>query len=46
MGKFFKAIYLNDPIYAFIAIENPLFYQIIAHPFFQRLLRIKQMGLS
>tara|TARA_A200000113_G_scaffold225187_1_gene245181 strand:+ start:354 stop:1580 length:1227 start_codon:yes stop_codon:yes gene_type:complete len=46
MGKFFKATYLNDPIYGFIAIEDPLLDQIIAHPFFQRLRRIKQMGLS
>jgi len=46
MGKPFKAIYLNDPIYGFIAIEHPLLFQIISHPFFQRLRRIKQMGLS
>jgi HD superfamily phosphohydrolase len=36
----------NDPIYGFIAVRNPLIYQIIEHPFFQRLRRISQMGLS
>lgn len=46
MGKSFKATYLNDPIYGFIAIEHPLLFQIISHPFFQRLRHIKQMGLS
>ena len=46
MVKFTKAIYLNDPIYGFIAVEDPLLHQIITHPFFQRLRRIKQMGLS
>lgn len=46
MEKPFKSIFLNDPIYGFIAIEHPLLFQIISHPFFQRLRRIKQMGLS
>ena len=41
-----KPLIINDPIYGFIAIEDPLLDQIIAHPFFQRLRRIKQMGLS
>ena len=36
----------NDPIYGFIAIRNPLIYKIIEHPYFQRLRRISQMGLS
>jgi uncharacterized protein len=36
----------NDPIYGFIAIPNPLIYDLIQHPFFQRLRRISQMGLS
>jgi len=36
----------NDPIYGFIAVRNPLIYRIIEHPFFQRLRRISQMGLS
>ena len=39
-------VYSNDPIYGFIAIENPLLYQIIAYAFFQKLRKIKQMVLS
>ncbi len=37
---------LNDPIYGFITIPNALLYDLIQHPFFQRLRRISQMGLS
>jgi uncharacterized protein len=37
---------LNDPIYGFISITNPLVYDLIQHPYFQRLRRITQMGLS
>lgn len=37
---------LNDPIYGFITIPSTLLYDLIQHPFFQRLRRIKQMGLS
>lgn len=36
----------NDPIYGFITIPNTLIYDLIQHPFFQRLRRISQMGLS
>lgn len=36
----------NDPIYGFITVENPLIFEIIEHPYFQRLRRISQMGLS
>jgi len=36
----------NDPIYGFITIPNELIFNIIAHPYFQRLRRISQMGLS
>ena len=36
----------NDPIYGFIAIETDLILQLINHPYFQRLRRISQMGLS
>ncbi len=36
----------NDPIYGFIRIPNPLVFDLIAHPYFQRLRRISQMGLS
>ena len=37
---------LNDPIYGFIKIPNSLLFDIIEHPFFQRLRRVSQMGLS
>ena len=37
---------LNDPIYGFIQIPNSLVFDIIEHPYFQRLRRISQMGLS
>ncbi len=37
---------LNDPIYGFITIPNALIYDLIEHPYFQRLRRISQMGLS
>jgi len=36
----------NDPIYGFIAIRSDLILQLINHPYFQRLRRISQMGLS
>jgi len=41
-----KIKFFNDPIYGFIAVKNPLIYRIIEHPYFQRLRRISQMGLS
>ncbi len=37
---------INDPVYGFITINNPLLFQIIAHPYFQRLRRIHQMALA
>jgi len=37
---------LNDPIYGFITIPNPFIYDLVQHPYFQRLRRISQMGLS
>lgn len=36
----------NDPIYGFIRIPNTQIFDLIAHPYFQRLRRISQMGLS
>jgi uncharacterized protein len=42
-----KALKLfNDPIYGFITISNPIIFDLIEHPYFQRLRRISQMGLS
>lgn len=37
---------LNDPIYGFVQIPNSLIFDIIEHPYFQRLRRISQMGFS
>jgi len=36
----------NDPVYGFINIPTDLIFDIIEHPYFQRLRRIKQMGLA
>lgn len=36
----------NDPIHGFISLPNDLVYDLIQHPYFQRLRRITQMGLS
>ncbi|WP_321481069.1 HD domain-containing protein [uncultured Bacteroides sp.] len=37
---------INDPVFGFINIPKGLLYDIVKHPFLQRLNRIKQMGLS
>jgi HD superfamily phosphohydrolase len=37
---------INDPVYGFITIDHPLILDIIAHPYYQRLRRIKQMALA
>ena len=36
----------NDPIYGFITIPYPVIMEIIDHPYFQRLRRIRQLGLT
>ncbi len=36
----------NDPVYGFVAIPNEIIFDIIEHPYFQRLRRIKQLGLT
>lgn len=36
----------NDPVYGFIPIKSDLVFDIIEHPYFQRLRRIKQLGLT
>jgi len=46
MSETNKLKILNDPIYGFITIPNTLIFDIIEHPYFQRLRRISQMGLS
>ena len=46
MSQINKLKILNDPIYGFITIPNAFIYDLIQHPYFQRLRRISQMGLS
>ncbi len=37
---------VNDPVYGFITIPGIHIYDIIEHPYFQRLRRIRQLGLT
>ncbi len=37
---------INDPLYGFIHIKSELIFDIISHPWFQRLRYIKQLGLT
>ena len=37
---------VNDPVHGFITIPSELHYDLIQHPYFQRLNRIKQLGMS
>jgi len=37
---------INDPVYGFITIPSELLFDVISHPWFQRLRHIKQLGLT
>lgn len=37
---------INDPVYGFISIKTPLLFDLIEHPYFQRLRYIKQLGMT
>ena len=37
---------INDPVFGFITIPNDFIYNLIQHPFLQRLNRIRQLGLT
>lgn len=37
---------INDPVYGFITIPNELIFDVMEHPWIQRLRRIKQLGLT
>lgn len=37
---------INDPVYGFISLPNEIIFDIIEHRYFQRLRRIKQLGLT
>ena len=46
MKKPNKRKIINDPVFGFINIPNDFLYDIIQHPYFQRMNRIKQLGLT
>lgn len=46
MNQINKLKIINDPIYGFITIPSELVFDLIEEPYFQRLRRITQMGLS
>jgi HD superfamily phosphohydrolase len=46
MPKPNKKKIFNDPIYGFITINHTIIFDLIEHPYFQRLRRIKQLGLT
>src|ERR1043165_218047 len=37
---------INDPVYGFITIDNAFIFQLISHPWYQRLRRIHQMAFA
>lgn len=37
---------INDPVFGFISIPNDFLYDLLQHPYVQRLNRIRQLGLS
>ena len=37
---------INDPVFGFLTIPNELVYDVLQHPYVQRLSRIRQLGLS
>ncbi len=41
-----KTKIINDPVHGFISIPDNILLKIIDHPYFQRLRRIKQLGLT
>ena len=46
MKKPNKRKIINDPVFGFITIPNDFLYDLIQHPYFQRMNRIKQLGLT
>lgn len=36
----------NDPVYGFVGVQHPRVFELVEHPWFQRLRRIQQLGLS
>ncbi len=44
--KMNKRKIFNDPVYGFVTVPDELIFDLIEHPYFQRLRRIKQLGLT
>jgi len=42
----FREKIINDPVHGFIHVRSALVFKLIEHPWFQRLRRIRQLGLS
>lgn len=36
----------NDPVYGFVSVPSALLFDLIEHPYFQRLRRIRQLGMA
>lgn len=45
MGNALRKI-INDPVHGFITIDDALIFQVISHPWYQRLRRIQQMAFA
>jgi uncharacterized protein len=41
-----KSKIINDPLHGFLALPSAIIYDVIQHPYFQRLRRIRQLGMS
>lgn len=41
-----KSKLINDPLHGFVTLPNALVYDVVQHPYFQRLRRIRQLGMS
>ena len=46
MEKNKKRKIINDPVYGFIPVGSPVLFDLVEHPYFQRLRRIRQLGLT
>lgn len=46
MKPIIKHKIFNDPVYGFVTVPSELIFNLIDHPYFQRLRRIRQLGLT
>lgn len=44
--KMNKKKLINDPVYGFLTLPDALLYDLLEHPYFQRLRRIRQLGMG